>query len=134
MLRLFGKTTGKITKLALAIAVLTIGMSALAQQSGTYRVKPTPEDKPKKPAPIGKVGSGTSTASASNAKDLNAVEHQTAKSTPAKSGGKKQTALRPVKDKPNPPINFGGSGGKTQQGHQVSDPSKGRLRQKHSHQ
>lgn len=116
------------------MAVLTVGASAFAQQSGTYRVKPTPEDKPKKPASVGKVGPGTSTASASNAKDLNALEHQTAKSAPAKSGSKKQTALKPVKDKPNPPINFNGGGGKSQQTHQVSDPSKGRLRQKHSHQ
>ena len=81
---------------------------------------------------------GAGTASASNSKDLQAVERETAK-TPAssRSAGKKTgAALKPVKDKPNPPINFGGNGGAKGPGtvSQGSNPYKGRVKQKHSHQ
>jgi hypothetical protein len=63
---------------------------------------------------------------------LQNVEHENAKA--AKPAGKKTgTALKPVKDKPNPPINFNGGSGKSQSGTRpVPDPSKGRLKEKHA--
>ena len=127
--------------LAIAVALVGISVSALAQQNSTFKVKHSaPEKAPKKSAPIGKTAATPATASAANAKDLQNLEHQTAKaSAPSRSAGKKTpgtaSALKPVKDKPNPPINFGKGGGKsagtTNQG---TNPYKGRLRQKHSHQ
>jgi hypothetical protein len=129
-------------KVSLAVAVVLVGISVsgLAQQNNTFKVKPSAPEKTPKSAPIAKTP-GTTTASATNAKDLRALEHQTAKtSAPSRTAGKKTpgtaAALKPVKDKPNPPINFGGtSGGKsaatTNQG---TNPYKGRLKQKHAHQ
>jgi hypothetical protein len=127
--------------LAAAVLLMGISVSGLAQQSGTFKVKRSApaKEKEKKSAPIavGKTA-GPGTASASNSKDLQAVERETAK-TPASSrttGKKTGPALKPVKDKPNPPINFGGNGGAKGPGTvtQGSNPYKGRVKQKHSHQ
>jgi hypothetical protein len=132
-----------ITTFSLAVALASFSVSGFAQQNNTFKVKSSPSEKePKKAAPIGNVGSGkgsgSATASSANAKDLQAVEHQTAKgSATSKAGGKKagtSAAIKPVKDKPNPPINFGGASGKNQGGRTVTDPYRGRLKQKHSHQ
>jgi hypothetical protein len=129
-------------RVLLAAAVLLITVSGLAQQqNSTFKVKHSAPAKEKKSAPIavGKTtGGGAGTASASNSKDLQAVERETAK-TPASShtaGKKAGPALKPVKDKPNPPINFGGNGGAKGSGtiSQGSNPYKGRVKQKHSHQ
>lgn len=123
--------------LAVAVALVGFTSSGLAQQHGTFKVKPSASEKaPKKAAPIGKTP-GAATASAANAKDLQNVEHENTKASPASrpSGKKQGTALKPIKDKPNPPINFNGASGKSQAGtHPAPDPSKGRLKQKHSHQ
>jgi hypothetical protein len=121
----------------LAIGTLLVGINAsgLAQQNGTFKVKPTPPEKPaKQSAPIGKTGSATS-ASAANAKALKNTENLSGKGLgAAKTPAQKPATLKPVKDKPNPPINFSGaSGGKgTGAAHQGSDPYRGRLRQKHA--
>jgi len=127
----------KMARFTLAIAVVLAGFSASspAQQNGTFKAKPSaPEKAPKKAAPISTKTPGTTTASASNAKDLQSVEHENSKaSRPAGNGKKTGTTLKPVKDKPNPPINFSGGSGKSQPGtHPVPDPSKGRLKEKHS--
>jgi hypothetical protein len=80
---------------------------------------------------------GPSSAADANAKDLHSLERSTAKSTNSESTGKRTggATFKPVKDKPTPPINFGGtsakSAGLTNQG---SNPYRGRLRQKHTHQ
>ena len=128
-----------------AVAVVVLGMSVigLAQQSGsTFKVKKSPPEKaPKSSMPVGKTPKVTSSSTA-NAKDLQNLERQTAKATaPHREATVKKTpanagALKPVKDKPNPPINFSGTSGakgpaKSGQG---SNPYKGRLRQKHTHQ
>jgi hypothetical protein len=124
--------------LVVAILLVSITVSGVAQQKNTFKVKPShPEAKAKSNVPISPTG-GATTASASTAKDLNAVEHQSLKSaqTP-KSAGKKNAspALTPVKDKPNPPINFNGGGSKNSpQVNQGANPYKGRLRQKHTRQ
>jgi hypothetical protein len=119
-----------------ALVSIVVGLAALdqAQQNGTYKVKSTPSDKVKKPAPIGKVGGTAATASSANARDLQSVERENAKAAAGpKAGGKKNaTALKPVKDKPNPPINFGGTATKAQTQGRATDPSKGRLREKHA--
>jgi hypothetical protein len=119
----------------LAIGTLLVGISAsgLAQQNGSFKIKPSAPEKPAKTAPIGKIGSSNS-ASDANAKALKNTENQSGKGLASKSPAQKSATLKPVKDKPNPPINFNGaSGGKgTGAAHQSSDPYRGRLRQKHS--
>lgn len=123
------------------VAVVVVGMSVsgLAQQNGTFKVKHSaPEKAPKKSAPIGKTA-GPATASTANAKELQTLERQTAKTTapPRAAANKAPTkagALKPVKDKPNPPINFKGSTKGPGTTNQSSNPYKGRLRQKHAHQ
>jgi hypothetical protein len=118
--------------LAVAIAVVTMSLSGWAQQNNTFKVKHAPTKAPKS-APIGKPAAGP-TASAS--KELQNVERQTAKSAAATARPAGKTpALKPAKDKPNPPINFNGTGGGKGAGtiNQGANPYKGRLRQKHAH-
>jgi hypothetical protein len=120
--------------LGLAVVVVGIGVNGLAQQNGTVKVTPSAHVKTPKSAPM---PMGKETSSAANAKELKAIENQTAK-TPgtAQSAGKKTPAkappLKPVKDKPNPPINFGGTSASKTPGtnHQGSSGYKGRLKQK----
>jgi hypothetical protein len=122
--------------LAVAIVLAGISVSGLAQQ--TFKVKRSaPEKAPRKSAPVGKGASPV--ASNGTSKELQTLERQTAKtSAPSRSLGKKTpgtgSGLKPVKDKSNPPINFGGTGGGKGGGtsNQGSNPYKGRLKQKHS--
>jgi hypothetical protein len=116
--------------------VAGLSMSGVAQQA-PYKVKPSHPDKPaKSSAPVGKTG-GAGTASAANAKSLQTIERENSK-VPAssKAAGKKSAALKPVKDKPNPPINFNASGSPKGSGKASSGSSayKGRVRQKGAHQ
>jgi hypothetical protein len=109
-------------------------MSGFAQQN-TSKVKPsTPEKAPKPSAPVGKMPATSSTA---NANQLKSIEHQTARTSATQPAGKKTSGkapgLKPVKDKPNPPINFGGTGGgRTLGTSHGSTTYKGRLKQKGS--
>jgi len=131
--------------LPVLVVLAGISVSGLAQQNNTFKVKhPAPEKAPKASVPMGKTA-GPATASAANAKNLQAIEHQTAKTTatsgaagkPSGSAVKKTApALKPVKEKPNPPINFSGTGGGKSAGTASpgSNPRKGRVRQKHAHQ
>lgn len=122
--------------LAVAIVLAGISVSGLAQE--TFKVKRSaPEKAPRKSAPIGKTA--TPVASNGTSKELQALERQTAKtSASSRSVGKKTpgtgSGLKPVKDKSNPPINFGGTGGGKGGGtsNQGSNPYKGRLKQKHA--
>ena len=126
--------------LAVAVIVAGISVSGVAQQNNTFKVKHSPPEKaPKQSVPMGKTGNAT-TASAANSKDLHNIETQAAKTSAPKSTVKKApgsaSALKPVKDKPNPPMNFNGTGGGKSAGmtNQGSNPYKGRLRQKHARQ
>ncbi len=120
---------------AVAVLVAGLSVSGLAQQA-PYKVKPSHTDKPaKSSAPVGKT-TGVGSASAENAKSLQNIEHQSGKgSTSSRGPGKKSAALKPVKDKPNPPMNFGSSSGVKGSGKatQGSNAYKGRLRQKGGH-
>jgi len=128
---------GSKMRFSLAVAVVLVGISVsgLAQQNNTFKVKPSAPEKAAKPisAPIGKTANPAS-------KDLQTLERQTAKaSAPSRSAGKRPSgtahALKPVKDKPNTPINFGGTGGGKSAGStkQGSNPYAGRLKQKGPH-
>jgi len=126
---------------AVAVVVVGIGVSGLAQQNGSFKVKKSPPERvPKSSVPIDKTAKSASASSTANAKDLQTLEHQTAKTAapPRAAGAKtpaKAPALKPVKDKPNPPINFSGNSAKSPgTTTQSSNPYKGRLRQKHAHQ
>jgi hypothetical protein len=126
---------------AVAAVLVGVSMSGWAQQNKAFKVKPSSTEKAPKSSvsvPLGKTA-GPATGSG-NSKDLQTLERQTAKSSmPARSAVKKTpgtgSALKPVKDKPNPPINFGAAGGKSVgTANQGANPYKGRLKQKHSHQ
>jgi hypothetical protein len=121
--------------LAVAVVVAGISVSGLAQQ--TFKVKRSaPEKAERKSAPVGKTASPV--ASNSSSKELQTLERQTAKaSASSRSAGKRTgtgSGLKPVKDKSNPPISFGGTGGGKGGGttNQGSNPYKGRLKQKHA--
>ena len=125
--------------LAVAVVLVGISVSGLAQQNETFKVKRSaPEKAPKKSAPIGTTA-GPATASGANSKQLQSLERQSARGYASRSAKKAtpgtSAALKPVKDKPNPPINFGGTGGGKNAGmtNQGANPYKGRLRQKRSH-
>lgn len=125
-------------RLSLVVAVLLVGLSAsgMAQQQ-KFKVKRTPPDKTKKSTvPLPKSGTGAS--GGANSKDLQALEHQTAKSSAPRATGKKSAgaaSIKPVKDKPNPPINLGGGGGASAGGGgRGGNPYKGRLKQKYGRQ
>jgi hypothetical protein len=133
-----GQRINNKMRFSLAVAVLTASLSAsgFAQQA-PYKVKPSHEDKPAKSssAPIGKTGGGT-TASAENAKSLQSIEHQSGKgAASSKSAAKKPATLKPVKDKPNPPMNFGTTSGVKNSGKSTAGSSayKGRVRSKGGH-
>jgi hypothetical protein len=120
---------------AVAVLVAGLSMSGWAQQA-PYKIKRSHEDKPaKNSAPIGKPA-GAASGTAENARSLQNIEHQSGKAfRSSQSAGRKPAALKPIKDKPNPPINFGTTsgvkgGGKPTQG---SNAYKGRVRQKGGH-
>jgi hypothetical protein len=125
--------------LAVAVVLVGISVSGLAQQNKTFKGKHSaPEKATKKSAPISTTAS-PATASAANSKELQSLEHQSAKGSAPSRPVKKKTpvtsaGLKPLKDKTNPPINFGGTGGGKNAGmtNQGPNPYKGRLRQKHS--
>ncbi len=127
--------------LAVAVVLAGISVNGLTQPKSTFKVKPShAADRAAKPnAPVGRTAATPATASAATSRDLQNLERQTAKvSAPSRSAGKrtpgKASGLKPVKNKPNPPINFGGTGGSKSPGmtHQGANPYKGRLRQKHA--
>jgi hypothetical protein len=120
--------------LAVAVVLVGVSLSGLAQQNNQFKAKPSPPEKTKKSAalPVGKTN-GAGTASGANAKDLQALEHETAKTSGSRATGKKTApALKPVREKANPPIDFNGNGGMKSPGmvNKGSNPYKGRLRQK----
>ena len=125
--------------LAVAIALVGISVSGMAQQNTTFRVKQSaPEKVPKSTVPPGGMAS-TPTASATNSKDLQSVERQTAKS-PAPTQAKKTSAaaLIPAKDEPTPANNSGGTVARKSAATTTNpdaNPYRGRLRDKYdSHQ
>jgi len=127
--------------LAVAVVLAGISVNGVAQQNKTFKVKPSAHEQAsrKVSAPIGRTAANPAKASDANAKDLQALERQTAKSSaPSRSAGRRApgtaSALKPVKDKPNPPMNFGGTGGKsTGSAKSGSNPYAGRLKQKGTH-
>jgi len=116
--------------LAVSVVIVAIAMSGFAQQNTILKVKPSPPEKPAKPsaAPIG----GPASAASANARSLASIEHQTAKASVPRAAKKTPGALKPVKDKPNQPINFGGTNGGKRVGttNQGASSYNGRLKQK----
>jgi hypothetical protein len=132
--------------LAAALILTAITGSGLAQQSTTFKVRPSSSEKVKQspPLPVGKSSGPVTTASATNAKDLQALERQSAikphpssqaasKTSSQPAGKKTVAAFSPSKDKPNPPMNFAASPASKDSGlvHKGADPLQGRLRQGH---
>jgi len=127
--------------LVVTVVVAGISVSGLAQQDTTYKVKPSAPEKPPRPAsvPIGKTAVHTATASDANSRDLQALERRSAKvSMPPRSAGKTTgtaSALKPVKDQPNPAINLRGGSSRKSAGlpSQSTNSLAGRLKQKGAH-
>jgi hypothetical protein len=125
--------------LVVAVVLVGISVSGLAQQNNTLNKNKkakhsAPEKAPKKSAPIVTTGG---TAAGANSKELQSLERQSAKGSAASRSAKKKApgasvGLKPVKDKPNPPINFAGAGGGKNPGlaNQDANPYKGRLRKR----
>ncbi|MGA8541199.1 MAG: hypothetical protein WB566_16980 [Terriglobales bacterium] len=115
---------------AVAVLVAGISLSGFAQQTTPKITAPDTEKAPKS-APMVKM---PPTTSAINANQLKAIERQTAKESATGSAGKqtsgKAVAYKPMKDKPNPPMNFGGTGGKTIGTTSHRSTYNGRLKQK----
>lgn len=120
--------------LAVAIALISISLSGWAQQDNTFKVKHAATKAPKKSAPLGKAVANP-TASTSASRDLEKLERQSAKPAGTARAAGRTPALKPAKDRRNPPINFGGTGGGKTAGaiNQGPNPYKGRLRQKNGH-
>jgi hypothetical protein len=129
---------------AVAIVVIMVSVACWAQQSDTFKLKKSPPEKLPRSLPVGNMTTGPTAASA-NAKELQKLEQQTAKaSEPAPSSAKKTLAstakpafaIKLEQDKPNPPINFGGTGGAKATGlvNQGPNPFAGRLKQKTAQQ
>jgi hypothetical protein len=125
---------------AVAVVIVSFSVSGLTQQKDPFRVKSsTPQKAEKSTVPVARTAnSKTASAANSNAKDLQNVERQTAKTSGAtRTAGKKPApALKLAKDKPNPPINFSGTSGTKPagSGKQNSNPYAGRLKEKHARQ
>ena len=124
--------------LALAVIVAGISLSGMAQEKSPFRVKHSAPEKPAKAVvPAGKSAT-VGTSSAANSKDLQTLERQTARSSssPHATGTKmpKTAAVKPIKDKSNPPIKVGSAGNGGGLTHQGSNPYKGRLKQKYARQ
>ncbi len=125
----------------LAVAILIAGMSlnGMAQETNTYKSKHPAPGKAAKPAPVPVGKSATvGTSSANNSKDLQTLERQTARTSvaPHTAGTKmpKTAAVKPIKDKSDPPIKVGNAGNANGLNHQSSNPYKGRLKQKYNRQ
>jgi len=129
-------------RFSLAVAVILMGasVSGLAQKN-TYDTKPSnPQHGAKQSAILPARKGGVGSSSAANARDLQAVQRQAATNSRAASVSASKASssaakVTPIKDKSNPPINFGAGGSAKSSGltNQGSDPYKGRVKQ-HKHQ
>ncbi len=126
---------------AVAVLVAGISLSGMAQEKDAFKVKHYAPDKAAKRTalPIGKSATA-GTSAAANSKELQTLERQTAKNSafhPTGTKMSKTVAVKPIKDKPNPPIKVGGGGNGgngANLNRQSSNPYKGRLKQKYNHQ
>lgn len=126
--------------LVVAVVLVGISVSGLAQQNNTLNKKAkhsAPAKAPKKSAPMVTTAS-PETASGANAKQLQSLERQSVKGSASRSAQKRtpgtSAGFKPVKDRPNAPINFGQTGGGKNAGtlNQGANPYKARLKQKGS--
>jgi hypothetical protein len=120
--------------LSAAVLILALSVSALAQQKEPtfYKGKHSTTEKPAKSTSIAPPMKGT--AESANSRDLNLAEHQTAKAIgPSHQPKPKAPVVKTVKDKPDPPMVFNGTGSKaTGSLTQSANPYRGRLKQKNS--
>jgi len=121
-----------------AIILVGLSVSGVAQQKkNAFKVKPSAEDKAEKHSSGVALPKANRAAGGANARDLNALEHETAKSSTAstkRTAVKKAPAVKLEKAQKNAPINFGSSAPKGTGGiGQAANPYKGRLKQKGSH-
>jgi cytoskeletal protein RodZ len=127
---------------AVMLVVISTGTGVFAQQK-PYNIKHSGTDKePKSTVALPQASSARNTT-ASTSKELQNLETQTARSSAASSGkGKSATGrttakvstIKPLADKPNPPINVGKTRGtKVGTVNQSANPYNGRLKQKNSH-
>lgn len=118
---------------AAAVLICGLSVSGFAQQQTTfYKGKKSSTQKPAKSAAIAPPMKATTQNS--SAKDLQLAERQSAKSAGSTHQPKqKAPVVKPIKDKPTPPMVFNGTGPKATGGlNQSANPYRGRLKQKNS--
>jgi hypothetical protein len=118
--------------LAVAVVLAGISVSGWAQQNNQFKVRVTHEKPAKQSAPLTKASSVGNTNASADAKALQNVERQSSKGAAHSAATKKVAALKPVKEKSDPPMNFNGAGGGVKGGGRGAqgNPYKGRLKQK----
>lgn len=125
-------------KLSLLTAVAVVGVitsTGVSAQNTTFKVKSaTTEKAPRSTVAVPEKMPGTGTSAG---KSLESIERESAKSiAPSQSSAGKKTgtasAVRPIKEESNPPINFTGKSQAKQGGmiNQGPNPYKGRLKEK----
>jgi hypothetical protein len=133
-IRAGGESRKMKSLVAAAVLICGLSVSGFAQQQTTfYKGKKSSTAKPSKSAPLAPPMKATTQNS--SAKDLQLVERQSAKSAgPTHQPKQKALVVKPIKDKPTPPMVFNGSGGSKATGglNQSANPYRGRLKQKNS--
>jgi hypothetical protein len=113
-------------------AVIGSSVCGMAQQqSNLYKLGHPPHEKDVKSAPMTKPAN----VGAASSRNLQSIERENSKTTvAAKSKPAPVAKVKPIKDKPTPPINFGEAGGAKKAGTvaQAPNPLQGRLKQKHT--
>jgi len=120
-------------RFSLGVAVVLAGISVSGwAQNNQFKVRVTHDKPAKQSAPLTKASSTGNNNATADAKALQNVERQSAKGSGHAAGTKKVPALKPVKEKADPPINFTGAGGGGVKGGGGAQPNpyKGRLKQK----
>jgi hypothetical protein len=118
----------------LAVGAIVVGLSVMSvaqRQSKDFKAKPAPKvETAPKSTPTIKTSGATSTSTTS--KELRNADRgtKTSGATRAPKNGPGKATLKPAKERPNPPISFGGKSGAGGGSNKHADPYKGRLKQK----
>jgi hypothetical protein len=119
----------------LAVGAIVVGVSVMSvaqRQPKEFKAKPAPKvETAPKSTPTLKTSGATSTSATS--KELRNAERGTGKTSGAMrapKNGSGKAKLKPAKERPNPPISFGGKSGASGGSNKHADPYKGRLKQK----
>lgn len=120
--------------LAVAVLVGLTVMGTAQEKPKQYKTKAAPKTK-LDAAPKSTVRAPAATTTAATSKELGNAERKQPRASGTVRAPKKApgtATLKPAKEPRNPPINFGGKGGKAAGGARQPDSYQGRLKQKGS--